>query len=351
MKRFFPILIFFSFSLKQNIAQTQKLIVPKLSNVTVNEAGNILLPAYCVDATRVWPEYGNILTNVYYGSENTIITLVANKILSTLSLKKAIEKDYVKLVSEQHSITVKPSHSYIKIKKLNTEGLAAGEQKENYLLDESISGDLPSNKNSEDEDWEDHQNAIHKTITAKEFRDPSTKSKRIKEFTDNWIKKDGRNIRSEYWNVTDENDVIKIHERKVSDPNDNNPFNEMYEFLKEGELEDMSYCVNINPNDSSLSLSIKGKLKGAIPLEIEFDSKNKFAVKGEIDKEQLKSGSKNISALISISHEFKPAEEDSDYCRFNISTRICYPAEESSIDVEACGKTISLSHEEIEFEF
>lgn len=346
-------------TIRTGIAQTQRLIVPGLADVEADVFGNISLPAYCADATRVWPAYDANLSHIYFGAGSTIVTLSINESLKTISLQEALNKGYLEIVSSEAAINVVPAKPGITLKKLSTKGFAAGEQAEVRSLDQSLVSLLPPQKETDAYQYQETQHQLHKEVSKRDNSNAALKSERINEFMTNWIERDGNELRSENWTVSKENNTIKIHEKTIDEPDPfgETPFENLMEYLSDEFDDELSFCITIDPDDSTLTINIKGAIKGEIPVEIAFSSDNEFVISAELANEELHTGNAGNLPAFTISRAvdfsaFGENEEDGYHqCALHYEGELCFPFERSSISVEACGKTMSVGVEEINFAF
>lgn len=328
----------------------QRLMIPAVENATTDASGTILLTAYCLDPGRLWAPYGSRLNNAYYGQEQTLLTISENGKRSTVNLSQALATRKVNITSERQAIAINPAKTTIRLISVSTNGMAVGKIDEpfEYAMIMDNSG-LWGKSDS----WDAEQYLLHQSIVQNYFLN---NPKKLKEYTENWIKRKDGEIRSANWDVSIDNNTIKIHERKGNPPHmpdpDSSPFDDIHNFLGNSffdQFGDYNICVSYNTEDASFKATISGRYKGVMPVTIEFTSDFDFEASVEISKSSIGSNDKK-SGTITFSRAMGNSNED-DRCVISKTFELCWPLEESNIKVESCGTQLSFFLSGIDFAF
>jgi hypothetical protein len=297
---------------------------------------------------RAWPDSEKPLSYIYYGQNDTWITLSRSNVIQTVTLKTAIEKNYVAIQSGGTSIQIVPKTKTVKLIKLKTNGFAVGEQDEIFDFSESIKNIIPANPQSND--WRKHQKKLHEAIV----KDYITYDKnKVAEYATNKVKNMfGKYERSKFWEVSTENKTIRIKENKIpANESKAAPFDYLINSLYADELEEMSVCINLDPSDSSLSASITGMYKGILPVSIEYNSENKFIVSTELADDEMKVGAHSkIDFSIEYAVEL-PQKKEKETCNIEFSGAICFPLQTSTITAKVCNTELTFSPGKIKLGF
>lgn len=333
MKNSISLLIIFCFVVINCFAKSQRLIVPSLGNVTVSSNGNIELTAYCIDATLVWPDYGNQLQFIYSGGDKSMISYSYNGSKKTVALSKAVELKDVAVVSSGNSVSIEPNKPGVKLLSIDMKGMRVGEQDEAGMvqIDENIFDLVPNKKPSDNEEWGINQQVIHRKLTQKENDNPLKRDKRQDEY---YLTK-FKNSAPQNWMVRRDGSVIKIHEKRI--PNEGPSYHRIDPY----DLVEAEYCLSL---DSNFKLSISGTIKGAIPITIEFTSDYEIEVSASIEKEET---GLPVNLIVSYSPTEIGSASPPDNCKITSSATICYPPTASTYSIDACGKKLDISIESI----
>lgn len=280
------------------LGQSQRLLVPALSNVAADNTGVIRIEAaYCLDPVRSWPGSGTPLAYVYYGQKETWVTLKRNNISSTLTLQEGISKGYVQVQSGGNSLLVAPADEHTRLVKLKTNGFAAGAQDEVFDFESRIRNIIPANPDMNK--WKSYQAKLHDAIV----KDYKKNGKDIlPEFARNKVEtKWGLIKRSGNWEVTTTAEKIFIKESRFTQQGDGRPFRSLLsDLFNDEDIFDLSVCINIGPDGLSLKASIAASYKGLIPVNIEYSSDNSFTVSTTLAESQLNTPG-SLPADVSIS--------------------------------------------------
>ena len=302
------------------------------------------MDAFCTDLTRPGPA-NTSYRQAYFGGDNTLITYKENGILKNpISLNTALQNGIVQIVGDSYyggfTAEIKPSKKGIKLVRLNTSGIWLGRDMEPGLLS-------PEFVNQFDHPSYDTRLKIWQKIYDLEKKNPEVIKKRTDEFLEYFVKE---KFSSGSMKITKKEDgKILIHE---SGGNGKTPINDYFnrpfrDFYNDMPGNDLALCVSI---DTSITLSLKGKLHGVMPFEIEFTSDRKITISAELNKVHFyKDRGKVFDATLKIHYESENEAAKEQECKIQPTLIICYPLTESTINLNVCGMDVSANLKGVEF--
>lgn len=327
--------LFLSLSYHNGLCKTQRLIIPNSAEI-IYLAPEAVTESFCIDPWLEWP-MGEI-PYIYTGGKESMVTLLIDNISKVMSLEKAKADGYVTTYNmfKLYIVPTNPAHS---VKEFKPRNLSVGKEPPHEItpVDPGIFQKLPDDKKID-------QPAVYKKITEEDVKKPENVERRVKEFYENHVLKHYND--PEKWETKQERAVIKIHEKKNHSRNPDDAYNLEY-IVDELGIEDLDFCIELNPGDSSFSLSISGKYKGMLPVTIQYSSDNQFTATlsyGLPFKDAHGNDAFECSLNVAYSYPENSSDQEtnSDSCELSTSLNLCYPPETSSISIEACGTAMNI---------
>ncbi|WP_207425068.1 hypothetical protein [Pedobacter sp. SYSU D00535] len=321
---------------------TQRLMIPALNSFKLDEGGLAVIPAYCIDAPRKWPEIGSDLSFSTISSNTGVITFSVGNSIKEMSIKEALDKEIFKIKSFSNSIRLVPQNEQIKLRSITTSGFMVAAQNDLAPIDPKFyKGFEPF---TDEGSWVSAQRKLHETILADALQNAVKRKQVISEFSENYIK------RSSDWEVSMVNEKIHIYDRaRVGDPQ--RPFYQLVQDMP-SILENPSLCV-VPDDNGGYSISLSGDFKGKIPISIDFTSERKLEMSVLIERGNVEADDKKITGYFALT-KGAPSETDPENfetCKLDAAVSLCWPPKATTLNIEACGKSAAVSVEGIAIEF
>lgn len=361
---FFYLLLFAASVAMAGPVQPQKLLTPKLDKPVPAVGGDIELPAFCVDATRIWPKTNGGLKYVYLGGKTSVITLSVNGKKKKHTVEEALAANMILISPGNKAIYIRPVKGY-KLISIQCNGLVTGEQPDSLSFGEDIfkvlksKNDLYYREVVEEENifdeppkltlvinnYDSLSKVVWKWVHGPEMAYTAWKRKRVQEYLVNKLQpKIYLDLSMEKSNASSR--ILMNDFRGLNDiPNGGClTADAVKKITSDPDMKDLNICIEIGKEDTTITFS--GEFKGVIPIEVAFSSYNKLKTEVELINIPAK-GPMEVGLEISYADNKKK-----DSCETKISGTICFPkVTESSIEIEVCGKSVSVGLKEITFGF
>lgn len=335
-----------------NAEGTQRLLIPRIEKPILAKNGRIEIPAYCSDISKVWPESGSLINNIYWGGAETILHVIVNGRLKDVTLNEAlIVLHIIKIVANPGSVVIQKTMSNVKLVDILSAGFLIGQSKDAPIITraqflEQLSFVPSSNMDENISLYLRYQQKLWRVINEIEKSNDAIIKSRMREIAAKYFKDKNLQVSIE------SNGKIKLFDKGKNLKLLSNFYSfesvELYQLrrLNVEEYEEMEICFNFNPMDSSLiSFSISGKLKNIIPVEIEYTSSSKISVTGNFKKETAIAPGITVEGGFAIEVDSEDRAIGIEYpfkkCEIKATGKICYPGG-VKIDLEVCGVNVSM---------
>ena len=352
---FLFVIILFSFRASANLP-TQRLMIPKIEEAVVAKNGEIILPAFCTDIGREWPD--GALRFISWGGTETTLRIKVNDQVQRVGLNAALAKGWIKVISEANSIAIRKANASVKIISIQSSGFLIGKLNETAPINMSeFLAQMPSVvadfQNGPNYLYYRYQQQWWRAVYHSEKINVTGLQKRMQEIAIKHFSKKGLEIRKiEGGRIVlfdKGNNLKSIHSFY------NNEQVSLYQLerLHIEEYDDWEICLNFNPTDSSLfSFTISGKLQNIIPFELEYNSSNELSVTTSVKKEVELTAGMSLESGINIQIDPEKRKAVANYplkeCAIKFTGKLCIPSGISA-DIEVCGVTVSIKPQSFGF--